>query len=494
MLNLPKALPAATVPAEQAVRRVACRRPARLWLALPLLALLLVAARGPVPVATAITPSPAAAPTLGGGFAAFWQQHDGALLFGAPVTGELSRPGLTVQYFERARLEWHPDWPPGRQITIGRLGAELLGTRVLPLPVPFPSNPGHRYFAATGHSVQGEILRFWDAEGGLPIFGYPLSEETTEDGRTAQYFERARLEWHPELAGTGYGVLSTPLGALLAPSGSVQPVVLEPPAVQLGHTLLIKVPVPAGGSVTGTLAGKPLTFACCLPLSTAGGTWQEAWAPGGTEPALAPSPIALALTVQTLGGAASHIERTVSVVDYPFPLLRTPSYPYPGPRPPPAAISHEEDVLVATFAGRSGPPRWTGIWKQPLAGVLEVNSAFGERRAYGTAPVSVIHGGVDLAADSDTPVHAPAPGTVVLTQYLAERGNTLVLDHGGGVFSLYAHLAEFRVHLGQQVQAGDVIALSDSTGAATTGPHLHWEVHVAGAAVEPLQWLARSFP
>ena len=82
----------------------------------------------------------------------------------------------------------------------------------------------------------------------------------------------------------------------------------------------------------------------------------------------------------------------------------------------------------------------------------------------------------------------------MLTEYLAQRGNTLVLDHGGGVFSLFAHLELFRVRVGQPVAAGDLLALSDSTGAATTGPHLHWEVHVAGAAVEPLQWLARSFP
>src|SRR5438105_4863865 len=118
--------------------------------------------------ATPATASPLAqtTPGLGGGFAAFWQQHDGALLFGAPLTGEIARPRLTVQYFERARLEWHPDWPAGSQITLGRLGAELLGTHTPPSIAPFPSNPSHRYFAATGHSAHGEILRFWEAEDG----------------------------------------------------------------------------------------------------------------------------------------------------------------------------------------------------------------------------------------------------------------------------------------------------------------------------------------
>jgi biotin carboxyl carrier protein len=438
-------------------------------------------------------PAPAAA-ALGGGFADFWRQHDGALLLGAPLTGEIVQDGLTVQYLERARLEWHADWPPGRQITLGRLGAEALGARAFPPIAAFPSNPGHRYFAVTGHSAQGAILRFWESEGGVPVFGYPLSEELVEDGRTVQYFERARLEWRPELARSGYGVLPSPLGALLAPPAGAPAVLIEPPAVQLGHAFLIKVPVPPGARVTGTLAGAPLAFTCCLPLTAGAGAAQEAWALGGVEPGLTAAPLPLAITVQPAAGAALQAARTVPVVDYPFPLLRTPSYPYPAPPPPPAAVDHEQAVLRAAFAGRSGPPRWSGPWRFPLPGKPSVNAAFGQRRAYGQAPVSVIHGGVDLAAGSGTEVRAPAPGTVVLTEYLAQRGNTLVLDHGGGVFSLFAHLESFRVRVGQAVAAGDLLALSDSTGAATTGPHLHWEVHVAGAAVEPLQWLARSFP
>lgn len=469
-------------------------QPLRRCRSILLLVLLVLGVLVPAPGHAAPAAQAAPGATLSGGFAAFWRQHEGALLFGAPLTGEIVQPDLTVQYFERARLEWHPDWPPGQQIALGRLGAELLGGRVEPPIAPFASNAGHRYFAATGHSIEGEILRFWAAHGGLPIFGYPLSEERQEDGRTVQYFERARLEWHPELAGTGYGVLPTPLGALLAPGGMVPAVVLEPPAVQLGHTMLITVPVPAGSRVTGTLSGLPLTFTCCRPLSTPGGAWQQAWALGGVEPGLTPAPATLSVLVEMPGQATVRLTRQVPVVAYPFPLLRTPAYPYPAPPPPAAAIAHERAVLNATFAGRSGPPRWTGPWLSPLHGALAINAPFGQRRAYGSAPVSVIHGGVDLAASSDTPVLAPAAGTVVLTENLAERGNTLVLDHGGGVFSLYAHLAEFRLHVGQTVQPGEVIALSDSTGAATTGPHLHWEVHVAGAAVEPLQWLARTFP
>ena len=161
--------------------------------------LLVVLLAGLVP---ALLPAGAAARpvavSLRGGFADFWRAHEGTLLFGAPLTGEQPEGGLTVQYFERARLEWHADYPPGQQITLGRLGAELIGDRVFPGIPPFPSNPAHRYFAATGHSIQGAILTFWQAHGGLPIFGYPISEEFMENGHLTQWFERARFELHPE--------------------------------------------------------------------------------------------------------------------------------------------------------------------------------------------------------------------------------------------------------------------------------------------------------
>ncbi|HMA34623.1 MAG TPA: M23 family metallopeptidase [Chloroflexia bacterium] len=439
-------------------------------------------------------PDGAAGPTLRGSFADFWDMHNGALLFGAPVGDEVVTPNLTVQYCERARLEWHPDWPPGRQITLGLLGAEVLAGRTFPPVAPFPSSADHQYFAVTGHSIGGEILRFWRGQGGLPIFGYPLSEELSEDGYTVQYFERARLEWHPELGGTGYGVIPTPLGTLLAPPAEAATAVgVEPPAAQNGHTVLIKVLAPTGTTVTGRFAGQDLAFVCCLPLTPADDRWQQVWAVGGVEPGLTVAPQLLQVRIgDDQGNLIRQIDRLVAVQPYPFPLRRS-AYPYTSPRPSTATATGEQDRLRALAAGRSGPPRWTGLWTAPLAGPLTVTAPFGERRAYNAEPVSVIHGGVDLAADLGTPIWAPAPGRVVLAEPLAERGNAIMVDHGAGVFTLYAHLSAFRVQAGQDVQAGDLLGLIGSTGLAT-GPHLHWEVYVAGALVEPLQWLQRSFP
>jgi murein DD-endopeptidase MepM/ murein hydrolase activator NlpD len=76
---------------------------------------------------------------------------------------------------------------------------------------------------------------------------------------------------------------------------------------------------------------------------------------------------------------------------------------------------------------------------------------------------------------------------------LTVRGGVVVIDHGWGVYTAYDHLSEFLVHVGDMVQPGQVIGLGGSTG-RSTGPHLHWEVWVGGAQVNPLDWLTRAYP
>jgi hypothetical protein len=290
------------------------------------------------------------APRLQGGFADFWAAHDGALLFGQPLTNESREGGVVVQYLERARLEWHPDYPAGQQITLGRLGAELLGARPSAPVVAFPSNSGHLFFAATGHSIQGDILRFWQAEGGLAIFGFPLSEELTEDGHTVQYFERARLEHHPEL-GKAYRVLPSPVGALaLRARGQAAglAVVVEPPEIAEGHSAVVKVVPPVGATVvSGTLGANALAFNCCLPLTQGAADMAQPWTVVGTEPYGAVGPVALRVTLRGADGRLQTVERTIQVRRYPFDELRT---VYHGARIAPATREAEHAIIDAVFA------------------------------------------------------------------------------------------------------------------------------------------------
>jgi len=152
--------------------------------------------------------------TLGGPIRDYWESHGGLWLFGYPVSepyAAISEDGhpIVVQYFERARLEYHPalDDTPYRVLG-GRLGYDLTMDR-LDEPAFRPvlgTVLGCDYSAETRHSLCAPFRDWWHDKGGLPIFGYPISQAFDEGGYTVQYFERARFEYHPENAGTGWEV------------------------------------------------------------------------------------------------------------------------------------------------------------------------------------------------------------------------------------------------------------------------------------------------
>lgn len=136
------------------------------------------------------------------GFLRYWQQFGGLPVFGYPISDEFVENGVTVQYFERARFEWHPGaWPSHYDVLLGLLGNELTANRRAEAPfkpVQAASDANCAFYAATGHRLCFGFRAYWQAHGGLAIFGYPISEEFTENGVTVQYFERQRLEYHPE--------------------------------------------------------------------------------------------------------------------------------------------------------------------------------------------------------------------------------------------------------------------------------------------------------
>jgi hypothetical protein len=155
---------------------------------------------------------------LSGEFLSYWQENGGLPIFGYPLSEPFTERGYTVQYFERNRFELHPENQPPYNVLLGRLGADQVAGRVFPKAEPFESGRDHRYFPETGHSLHFAFLGYWNRNGGLAQFGYPISEEIREvsptDGKeyTVQYFERARFEYHPEYKGTNAEVLLGLLG------------------------------------------------------------------------------------------------------------------------------------------------------------------------------------------------------------------------------------------------------------------------------------------
>ncbi|MEA3350299.1 MAG: hypothetical protein U9Q82_06740 [Chloroflexota bacterium] len=119
-------------------------------------------------------------------------------LFGLPITDVIvdEDTGLLIQYFEKARFELHPGASPELRVQLTPLGEYLYSQgEVLPIPPNFPSC---RHFPETDHKVCYAFLDFFEANGGVLQFGYPLSGFETHDGWIVQYFQRARFEWHPE--------------------------------------------------------------------------------------------------------------------------------------------------------------------------------------------------------------------------------------------------------------------------------------------------------
>ncbi|RIV83485.1 M23 family peptidase [Aurantiacibacter xanthus] len=98
------------------------------------------------------------------------------------------------------------------------------------------------------------------------------------------------------------------------------------------------------------------------------------------------------------------------------------------------------------------------------------------------------HKGVDLAAPTGTPVYATADGMVGMAQPFSSYGNYVQIEHGGAMQTRYAHLSSYVVNVGDNVQKGDLIGYVGSTG-RSTGPHLHYEVRVAGEAVNPIPYM-----
>jgi hypothetical protein len=169
--------------------------------------------------------------TISGPFLRYWEQNGGLPIVGLPISEVRSEAGdggqYPTQWFERARLELHPENTPPFDVLLGRLGVEALQRRDIDWrdlsTVDGPPSPECRYFEETEHSLCPPFLDYWERNGGLAIFGYPISEPFEEMNEAdnwpyiVQYFERNRFEHHPGNP-PPYDVLLGRLGAELMPT------------------------------------------------------------------------------------------------------------------------------------------------------------------------------------------------------------------------------------------------------------------------------------
>ena len=153
------------------------------------------------------------------------------------------------------------------------------------------------------------------------------------------------------------------------------------------------------------------------------------------------------------------------------------------------ALREESMVIRQLLDEVSETKLWKGRFIIPVNGRL--TSPYGQIRLFGKNKPPARHKGVDIAAWRGTSVAAPNSGKVRITARFKGTGNTVLLDHGHGVYSIYMHLRKVKVKRNDLVEKGTIIGTVGSTG-QSTGPHLHWGVYVNGNAVDPFQWIEKD--
>jgi murein DD-endopeptidase MepM/ murein hydrolase activator NlpD len=185
----------------------------------------------------------------------------------------------------------------------------------------------------------------------------------------------------------------------------------------------------------------------------------------------------------TINGRTTSRRVTVVRKKYPLQRLKLPEDKVTLSPENEARVEREQNEMAAIWPVESVRD-WSGNFSDPLPG-KEITTSFGMRRIINNIPKNP-HTGVDLSAEEGEPVRAPNDGVAVLVEEQFFSGNSVVLDHGQGIHTMFFHLSKVNVHRGQAVRKGDVIGFVGSTG-RVTGACLHWGVRVQGARVDPLE-------
>ena len=269
--------------------------------------------------------------------------------------------------------------------------------------------------------------------------------------------------------------LVTIITTLLQPAAHAYDVVIQPASPQQGDTISILVTETRGTGSLPTVAANGTTY----PTFAIGNNRYRTFVP--TSPLHGSGRYVIQVT-----GSETPRNPAFWLSDRTFAT----QYITLSPNQQDLGTDYEFDQVDAFKQLVSADKYWNGPFLRPSDG--RVSSEYGFRRYYnGVFAENYYHRGVDYAAPIGAPVIAPAPGKVVLTGQVSEgfelHGNTIGIDHGQGVASIFIHLNSISVQEGDFVEAGQTIGTVGTTG-ASTGPHLHWGLYVNGVAVDPAPW------
>ena len=261
---------------------------------------------------------------------------------------------------------------------------------------------------------------------------------------------------------------------------------LDPLPLVQGTTAQIKIDTSQTGTLGGLLADKSLHF------FGSGANSQVALQ--GIHAMMDPGLYPLRLDVTSPDGSTESFEQMVLIKSGDF--LAESILGVDAETIDPAITGSEEEWLTGLTATVTPEKFWQGEFQLPVDEQSCLRSKFGNRRSYNGGVLLSFHTGVDFGVCSEAhpfDIYAPADGEVVFTGLKTMRGNATIIDHGWGVFSGLYHQEEIYVAAGDHVKAGQLIGKIGATG-RVTGAHLHWELWVNGAQVDPIEWLEKAFP
>jgi len=183
--------------------------------------------------------------------------------------------------------------------------------------------------------------------------------------------------------------------------------------------------------------------------------------------------------------AVGRLQIAVQPKEFPTEELTVASKYVSPPEEVQQRLARERRKLAEIYALRSPYPPPAQPFARPVPG--KPTSIFGTRRLFNGEPRSP-HPGLDLRADTGDPILAASDGIVVIAEEFYYSGNLVILDHGGGLATLYAHQSSIAVSVGDRVSRGDTIGYVGCSGSCT-GPHLHFETRENGAKVDPMKYL-----
>ncbi|MFI5361575.1 MAG: M23 family metallopeptidase [Elusimicrobiota bacterium] len=271
--------------------------------------------------------------------------------------------------------------------------------------------------------------------------------------------------------------------ALLAPGAFAEPsLIVQSRAVSRGELLLVVVEGEgAKKAPAAEFQGRALEF---FPAASTD-TWLAFI---GLDLDASTGPATLSATLRDASGRAVRKTQVLYVGPGNFPTQELKvAQKFVTPSKNDAERAEGEAVQVHELYAHGEEKRlFEGRFDPPIPGAA--TSRFGERRVFNGQPRAP-HSGMDLKAKKGTPVRAPAAGKVVLAGSLYFSGNTIILDHGLGLTTLYAHLSRMLVKRGDAVKKGELIGKVGATG-RVTGPHLHWALKLREARVDPYSLVA----